>query len=336
MKHGANIYKYAKQIGCRSDEIIDFSSNINLYQPQTMPNVTNADISKYADSNYKIFKKIVAQNYGVAKSQIALFNGATAGIYALLHQLKQKKVVLYAPLYGEYEKAARQSKKDIYKINRLQNIDAKVAKNSIVIFVNPSTPDGKFYKLHELFLYWKKQKCTIILDESFLEFENHPSLRKMINEYEKLYIVQSFSKFYSCAGVRIGAIFSHEKSLKKLKIPLWNISSLDVAFLQERLQDKVFYKRSLRLHSKQKQELFDILNKSKLFEEIMQSDTNFILTKSSKAEQIFSYLLKHNILTRTCDSFDFLSHKYLRFAVKDKHSHAELKKIFRSFLQTHE
>ncbi len=336
MKHGANIYKYAKQIGCSSDEIIDFSSNINLYQLKAMLNITDAEITKYADSNYKTLKKIIAQNYALNKSQIALFNGATSAIYTLLSQLKQTKIVLYAPLYGEYEKAARESKKDIYKINRMQDLYARVPKNSIVIFVNPSTPDGKFYELHELFLYWKKQNCTIVLDESFLEFEEHSSLKEMINEYKKLYIIQSFSKFYSCAGVRIGAIFSHKKSIKKLNIPLWNISSLDVAFLHKRLQDSEFKKKSLKLHKEQKKELMDILKNSQLFEEVFKSDTNFILTKSSKAEQIFSHLLKYKILTRTCGSFEYLSHEYLRFALKDKSSHAELKKAFAGFLESHE
>ncbi len=332
MKHGANIYKYAKQLGCNSDEIIDFSSNINLYQPQSTFHVTNATITKYADSSYTTLKKIIEQKYAVKKSQIALFNGATAGIYALLNMLKQKKITLYAPLYAEYEKAALQSKKDIYKINRIENIETEVMKNSIVIFVNPSTPEGSFYELQELFLYWTKQKCTIILDESFLEFEGHPSLRSMINNYKKLYIIQSFSKFYSCAGVRIGAIFSHKKNIKNLKIPLWNISSLDAMFLQEHLKDEVFKTKSRSLHTLQKQELLTILKNSRLFEQIVQSDANFILTQSSQAQAIFSHLLQHKILTRTCGSFDYLSDEWLRFAVKDKDSHAELEKAFTNFL----
>ena len=334
MKHGANIYKYAKQLGCSSDEIIDFSSNINLYQPQSMLHVTHATITKYADSSYKSLKKSIARNYEVKQSQIALFNGATAAIYALLDTLKQKKVTLYAPLYGEYEKAALQSKKDIYKINRIENIDAEVPKNSIVIFVNPSTPEGSFYELQELFSYWKKQKCTIILDESFLEFEGHPSLRSMINNYKKLYIIQSFSKFYSCAGVRIGAVFSHKQNIKKLKTPLWNISSLDVAFLQERLEDKAFKDKSRELHTLQKQELLTILKNSRLFEQIVQSDANFILTQSSKAEAIFSHLLKQKILTRTCGSFDYLNNDWLRFAVKNSESHAQLEKALNTLGDT--
>ena len=326
MKHGANIYKYAKQIGCSSDEIIDFSSNINLYQPQNTLHVKSSIITKYAQSTYKELKEIIALSYSLKKSQIALYNGATAAIYSLLDSLKQKRVYLYAPLYGEYEKAALQSKKDIYKINRIEDIDAEVTKNSIVIFVNPSTPEGSFYELEELFKEWEKQNCTVIIDESFIEFEAHPSVRAMIKEYKKLYIIQSFSKFYSCAGVRIGAVFSNKKNINKLTAPLWNISSLDVEFLKQRLCDEEFKQKSLALHKEQKRELQNILKNAQLFEKIVQSDANFILTHTSQADKIFAHLLQNKILVRVCGSFDYLNNEWLRFAVKDKAAHEQLKK----------
>jgi len=226
MQHGGNIYKYAKELDCEPNEIIDFSSNINCYQPQSNLSCESSLVTKYADSDYPELKASIAKNYRCESQNIALYNGATAAIYALLASLKGKEVYLYAPLYGEYEKAALAAKKDIYKINRIEDIDAEVAKKSIIIFVNPSTPEGSYYELEELFLEWKKKKCTIILDESFLEFEAHKSLKNQINDYKKLYIIQSFTKFYACAGVRIGAIFSHKKNIRSLNVPLWNIESM--------------------------------------------------------------------------------------------------------------
>lgn len=324
MKHGANIYKYALDIGCKPDEIIDFSSNINLYQPKSKIKITNEMIVKYADTSYKGLKKSISKNYGVKRSQMVLFNGATSAIFALLSSLKLNKVYLYAPLYGEYEKALPNGVK-IQKINRFKNIYKTPEKNSTVIFVNPSTPDGKHYDLDKLFKIWKKQNCTVILDESFLEFEGLRSLRKEIDNYKKLYIIQSFSKFYSCAGVRIGAVFSNKKNIKGLKQPIWNLSSFDVEFLTQRLNDKQFVKRSKKLHKVQKKELKKILKKSNLFSSIYESDANFFLVKCKDADGLFEHMLKQKILVRTCGSFDFLTNDYLRFAVKDKRSHKRLK-----------
>ncbi len=325
MQHGADIYRYAKKAACRPDEIIDFSSNINSHHPKTKLTPTNNMLVKYADTSYKKLKKSIAKKYKIKKNQIALYNGATSAIFELFKTLKEKRVYLYAPLYGEYEKAAAKDKK-IIKIDRFKELYTKPQKNSIVVFVNPSTPDAKHYDLKRLFKLWKAQKCTIVLDESFIEFENLKSIREQIESYKKLYIIQSFSKFYSCAGVRIGAIFSNKENIRQLRTPMWNLSSFDVEFLTQRLKDKAFDKKSKKLHLKRKRELFDILNDSKLFTKIYKSDSNFYLVKSKRSKKIFKHLLENKILVRNCGSFDFLGKEYLRFAVKDSYSHYKLKK----------
>jgi len=325
VKHGANIYKYAKKIGCKADEMIDFSSNINSFHPKIDIKPTNFMLVQYGDTNYLDLKLSITKKYKIKKNQIALYNGATSAIFELFRSLKEKNVYLFAPLYGEYEKAIPKEK-NIIKVNRFKNLNIKLKKNSIVVFVNPSTPDGKHYDLKKLFKIFKQKKCTVIVDESFLEFQNLKSLRAKIKNYKKLYIIQSFTKFYSCAGVRIGAIFSNKKNIKKLKTPLWNLSSFDAQFLTKRLQDKDFEKKSKKLHIKNKKKLFKILKKFKNFSKIYKSDSNFFLVKSKKVDEIFKHLLKHKILVRTCSSFDFLNDDYLRFAVKDSYSHYKLKK----------
>jgi threonine-phosphate decarboxylase len=325
MEHGGDIYTLAKELDCQPQEIVDFSSNSNCYVPDEALNYDAKALAPYPDNNYPQLKSAIATRYKIQEENIALFHGATDAIYQLLTQLKGKKIYLYAPLYGEYKKAALKSNKYLTIINRIEDIEGEVEKKSIVIFVNPATPDGSYYELDELFLMWKKQKCTIILDESFIEFEEHKSLRNQIIDYKKLYIIQSFSKFYSCAGVRIGAVFSHKKNIRSLEIPPWSISVMDAAFLQKRLRDDDFVKKSKELHQEQKAELKKILTESGVFEVIVESDANFILTQSSRAEEIFEHLLAHKIMVRECASFDFLDASWLRFAVKDKTSHAKLK-----------
>lgn len=331
MKHGGNIYKTAKELGCKPEEIIDFSSNINSYHPKIDIKLTDSMLVPYADTSYSTLKKSISRNYAVKKSQMTLYNGATSAIFELFKNLKQMRVYLYAPLYGEYEKAAKHTKKNIVKIDRFTKINKVPKKDSIVVFVNPSTPDGKFYDLEKLFEIWKKQNCTVILDESFLEFEDLSSLRNQIVFYNKLYIVKSFTKFHSCAGVRIGAIFSSKTNIKKLYTPIWNLSSFDVEFLTARLNDKEFKNKSKNLHKKHKEELLKVLEKSKLFSKIYKSDSNFFLVKSKNSPEIYEHLLKHKILVRTCESFDFLNETHLRFAVKDTFSHKQLKKCFMTF-----
>jgi threonine-phosphate decarboxylase len=164
-----------------------------------------------------------------------------------------------------------------------------------------------------------------------LEFQNLKSLRNQINSYKKLYIIQSFTKFYACGGVRIGAVFSHKSNILKLKTPMWNLSAFDAEFLTKRLKDKNFTKQSKKLHKKHKKELLRTLKESKLFSKIYKSDSNFIMVKSEKSKKIFEHLLSHKILVRTCGSFDFLTNKHLRFAIKDSNAHNKLTEGLKSF-----
>jgi threonine-phosphate decarboxylase len=331
MKHGADIYKYAKKLKCTPEEIYDFSSNINLYHPTQTLTLDSANVSRYAQSSYSELKEIIAQNYNIEQDEIALYNGATAAIFALIKSLKRKDIFLYAPLFGEYEKASLQAKKHIYKINRINDEESLPTEDSIVVFVNPSTPEGAYTQLDTLLEMWMERESVIIIDESFLEFESLASCRERIQSYKKLYIVQSFSKFYSCAGVRVGAIFANKKSIKKLPQPLWNLSSFDVEFLKQRLNDEDFKTQTRELHKKQKIELEKILHESGLFEEIVESDANFILTYSKEGKKLFKHLLKYKILVRKCDSFDYLNNDWLRFAVKNKEAHRVLKEALENF-----
>jgi threonine-phosphate decarboxylase len=330
MTHGGDIYRYAKELSCNKDEIIDFSSNINLYRPDIEISVNPNDIALYPDTNYTELKTAIAKTYNLKTKNIALYNGATSAIYALFTSLKQKRVYIYAPLYSEYQKAALESKKDIYMINRINDIYEKPKKNSIVVFVNPATPDATYYNLDKLFKIWKKANCCVVLDESFIEFENLKSYRNKIDDFKKLYIVQSFSKFYSSAGIRIGAIFTKEKNIQNLKTQVWNISTLDASVLEKRLQDTEFKEKTLQLHTIQKKQLQNILHQSNLFDEIVPSSANFILCYSPNANNIFQHLLKHKILVRECQSFEYLNDKWLRFAVKDEKSQLKLQEVFKT------
>mgnify|MGYP005664076303 CR=1 FL=1 len=326
MKHGGSIYKVAKKLHCQPEEIIDFSSNINSYRPPLDIEQSDEMIVKYADNSYKGLKKAVSGKYAVSRREMALFNGATAAIFELFRGLKPKEVTLYAPLYSEYERAAKEASKKIIKINRFEELYKIPKKRSIVVFVNPSTPDGKFYGLERLFDIWKQQKCTVILDESFLEFEKLPSQRSRLEADKRLYIVQSFTKFHACAGMRIGAVFSQKKNIRKLHTPRWNLSSFDAEFLKRRLEDGTFTKQAQKRHLQEKELLFELLQKSRLFDKIYPSDSNFFLVRSDKSEAIYRTLLRQRVLVRECENFDFLDRRHLRFAVKERASLEVLKK----------
>ncbi len=321
-KHGGNITDFAKEINCNISEVIDLSSNINFIKPQITIDFNQLNVSSYP--NYDKLYRAIAKLYQVEPHQIELFNGATTAIYTLFRELNLTDANLYAPCYLEYKKAAYLNNYNINFIHRFEDISQEVKENSFVIFVNPSTPDGNFYDIGKLMKHWISKKCTILIDESFLDFTPFESAVKYIKEYDKLYILKSMTKFYSSAGIRIGALLSNSKNINviKEKEPLWKISEFDSHYLQAALNDKNFVKKARKINEEHRGLLKEILENSSLAEEVYPSCANYILIKLKDitAKELQKRLIPYKIMIRDCFNFDGLDNRYVRVAIKDKKS----------------
>lgn len=330
-EHGGQIEKFAFDLGCSVSEIIDLSSNINFVKPQINIDFNTLDISSYPTYD-KLYEKI-AFNYGVETSQIELFNGGSSAIFTLFKHLSLQTCTIYSPAYLEYKKASLNFGYELNTINRFEDINENVKENSLVIFVNPSTPDGKYYDLEELMQTWIKNSCTILIDESFLDFCDKPSAIKYLETYDKLYILKSMTKFYSSAGIRVGTIVSTKENIQKLKEfePMWKLSQFDSNYLQAALDDKLFKNLSKEINLKNKIELENILKNSTLVEEIFESSANYLLIKlKNLSAKEFQELLKpYKIMVRDCSNFDYLNERFVRIAVKSSSANEILEKALK-------
>ncbi|MFA6740733.1 MAG: aminotransferase class I/II-fold pyridoxal phosphate-dependent enzyme [Arcobacteraceae bacterium] len=330
-EHGGQIEKFAFDLGCSVAEIIDLSSNINFVKPQINIDFNTLDISSYPTYD-KLYEKI-ASNYGVQTSQIELFNGGSSAIFTLFKHLNLNSCTIYSPAYLEYKKASLNFGYELNTINRFEDINEKVKENSLVIFVNPSTPDGKYYDLEELMQTWIENSCTILIDESFLDFCDKPSAIKYLETYDKLYILKSMTKFYSSAGIRVGTIVSTKQNIEKLKRfePMWKLSQFDSNYLQSALDDKLFKNISKAINIKNKIELENILKESDLIEEIFESSANYLLVKLSNlnAKEFQEKLKPYKIMVRDCSNFDYLDERFVRIAVKSSSANEILQRALK-------
>ncbi|MFZ2888879.1 aminotransferase class I/II-fold pyridoxal phosphate-dependent enzyme [Sulfuricurvum sp.] len=314
--HGGEVNSFAALCGCAPEEVIDLSSNINF----TTPTVDFSGVTLNAYPSYKVLTEALAEHYGVASEELELFNGGSSAIFTLLRFFDNPTCTIYSPAYLEYKKAALLYNKKVSFINRFESMDAEVEENSLVIFVNPSTPDGHYYEIETLMERWSAKNCTILIDESFLEFCGGESATRYFHSYDKLYVLKSQTKFYGCAGVRVGIVLSSRENIAALKEkePLWKISTLDSHFLIMALHDKAFHTRSHKLNDEAKMYLKTIIDHSPLFEEVFESNTNFFLVRlaSMSAKEFQEKLLSHKIMVRDCSNFDFLDDRTIRIAVK--------------------
>lgn len=330
-KHGGDVQGFAKDVGCDISEVVDLSSNINFIKPNIDIDFNNIDISSYP--NYEKLYQNIATLYDIKEDEIELYNGASSGIFSLFRNLNHlKSCYIYSPAYLEYKKAANSFGYSVELINRYIDINRYIFQNSLVIFVNPSTPDGNFYDMDKLMKKWISKNCTIIVDESFLDFCSDSSFKSVtpyIKTYDKLYIIKSMTKFYSSAGIRIGAVISSKENIKNLKDkePAWKISQFDSHYIVEALKDTNFLKVSKAININNKEYLTHILNSSKYIKTVFPSVANYCMVQLQKIKaKEFQELLKpYKIMIRDCSNFDFLDDDFIRVAVKDQNSLEELK-----------
>lgn len=315
-EHGGDVNAFATHAQCSLEEVLDLSSNINFITPSV--DFTTVALNTYPD--YEQLTQTLTDYYKVNANEIELFNGGSSAIFSLMCFFDHPTCTIYSPAYLEYKKAAILYGKKINLINRFDDSIQKLEDNSLIIFVNPSTPDGRYYEIDKLMEMWIAKKCTILIDESFLEFCGGASVSRYLQTYNKLYVLKSQTKFYGCAGVRVGIVLSSRDNIRALKEkePLWKISALDSHFLIRALEDKTFRARSLLLNAEAKTYLKKILDNSPLFEVVHESDANFFLVQlaSMNARELQEKLIPYKIMVRDCSNFDFLNERYVRIAVK--------------------
>lgn len=315
--HGGDVNNFAAHCGCEVHEVLDLSSNINFITPA----VDFSSVTLNAYPSYGKLTEALARHYGVNSDEMELFNGGSSAIFSLMRFFDPPTCTIYSPAYLEYKKAALLHGENVRLINRFESMDAEVEEHSLVVFVNPSTPDGRYYGIDTLMERWMARDCTILIDESFLEFCGGESATRYLRSYDKLYVLKSQTKFYGCAGVRVGIVLSNASNIASLKEkePLWKISQLDSHFLITALADEPFRKRSHALNAEAKTYLKTILDNSPLFAEVFESDANFFLVRLAhiNAKAFQEKLLPYRIMVRDCSNFDFLDERFVRIAVKD-------------------
>ena len=336
--HGGNVDAFALAHGFKADEVIDFSANINFIKPKVSPYYGNVPLGRYPEPTYRGLREQLAARYGVPSAeQMELFNGASSAIFSFFRFVTTRRCTLYAPIYLEYKKAAELFGYETDLIDRFNTMDAEVAEGSLVVFVNPSTPDGTLYDMETLLKQWADKGCTVLVDESFLDFANGESAVRYLQRYDNLFILKSMTKFYASAGVRIGAVIAGEKQIARLQEcePAWKLSALDSAYMERALMDRGFAETTRQATAENREMLKTVLEHSGLFDRVYPSAANFILARLAEgdAATLQERLAPFKIMVRNCENFDFLDGRYVRFAVKEKEVIEALKNAFKRISQ---
>ena len=210
----------------------------------------------------------------------------------------------------------------------------------IIVFLgNPNNPDGTLLdkqSIKVLAQMLKDANSLLVIDESFIDFigdeslrHNSYSMRELINQYDNVIIVHSFTKFYAVPGLRIGAVFANPTLIQELRqyIPAWSVNTLAQAYIESALNDTKYINDSKMVLANEAKYMYESLSAIKDLV-VYKPSANYILIEINNPDisvtDVQSRLEKHNLLIRSCANYKGLGPKWMRIAIKDHAHNVEL------------
>lgn len=326
-EHGGEIYNI-------ENRVIDFSININpLGMPQEVMEVgvDAVELSAvYPDTNCSELKIALAEKYMLNSENIVCGNGAGELIFAICQGIKPKKVLITAPSFSEYKRAAMAVEAEIieyplYEKNSFmpeKDIIAAIKEVDLAFLCNPHNPTGVLWKNCRTMV----KSCpdtTIVIDECFMDFVDVPeTMSTYVDKYKNLVVLNAFTKIYAMAGVRLGFCLCNKNIADKIKAVLqpWNVSLIAQKMGVEALKCEDFVERTINYVNTERFRLETALKDLGI--KFFKGSANFILIYSEI--DLYNELLEHNILIRDCSNFDNLGKGYYRIAIGSEENNSKL------------
>jgi histidinol-phosphate aminotransferase len=288
------------------------------------------EASVYLDANENSFGSPLAESYnrypdplqfkvkqrlteikGMPPQNIFLGNGSDEAIDILFRAFCNPgidNVITLPPTYGMYEVSANINDIEIRKIKLkadyqldMEGISEAIDEHTKIIFIcSPNNPTGNSIDRQDIETILVNFSGLVVIDEAYINFSRQKTFIQELTEYPNLVVLQTLSKAWGLAGLRIGMAFASEEIIEvfnKVKPP-YNINEASQKLALEALQnvDQVndWIKKTVAEREKLVKELalLDVVIK------IYPSDANFILVKTSDPKGIYQYLVKYGIIVR--------------------------------------
>lgn len=296
------------------DKIIKLNTNENPYPPapgvkKVLEDMDADRLRKYPDPTASILVKELAAYYGLGEDQVFVGVGSDDVLaMSFLTFFNSDKPVLFPDVTYSFYKVWADLFKVPFETPALKEdftIDTKdyVKENGGVIFPNPNAPTGVYMPLDQIEEILKaNQDVVVIVDEAYVDFAG-PSALELLEKYENLLVVQTFSKSRSMAGMRIGFAMGHPDLIKALNDVKYSYNSYTMNLPSllagvEAVKDKEYFESTLAKIVATRER-----SKKRLTElgfTFPDSRSNFIFAshKIVPAREIFEALKKEQIYVR--------------------------------------
>jgi histidinol-phosphate aminotransferase len=273
--------------------------------------ITEKDFNRYPDPYQSALKAEISKIKAVRPTQIFLGNGSDEAIdllYRAFCNPGRDNVILLPPTYGMYEVSANINDVEIRKVVLTEDFQLQPEKilaaadaNSKILFIcSPNNPSANKAKREDVLFLLKNFKGLVVVDEAYIDFSDEPSFTTELDNFPNLLVMQTFSKAWGLASLRLGMAFGSEeiiRILNKIKPP-YNISGLTQETVLAAITDKAKVDRMIREILAERDFLQSELEKLSFVQKIHPSHANFLLVKIPNATQVYDDLIVKKVIVR--------------------------------------
>jgi histidinol-phosphate aminotransferase len=306
-------------------------------------NPYNAPYNRYPDPLQIEVKAAISKIKGVPAENIFLGNGSDEAIdlpYRCFCEPGIDNVVAIEPTYGMYKVCADINGVEYrpvlldeqYQITAEKLLAATDGHTKLIWLCSPNNPTGNNLQREEMVKVIEGFEGLVIVDEAYSDFSSQKTLRSELAKYPNLIVLNTMSKAWGCAAIRLGMAFASEEIIaifNKVKYP-YNVNQLTQVQALEALKDPFEVDKWVKLLLEERSRMIDAFKLLPICEKVFPTDANFFLAQMTDAVKIYNYLVDKGIIVRNRHRIQ-LCQNCLRVTIGTKTENGELIAALRQY-----
>lgn len=329
-----------KPYSCARDEFKGREAHVFLDANES---AYNSPLNRYPDPMQEQLKKSVSKLKGVPHEQIFLGNGSDEAIdlvYRIFCEPRVDNVVAIEPTYGMYKVCADINDVEYRAVplsaNYALSADAlmqAVDEHTKVIWIcTPNNPTGNDLDRAEIHKLLTQFQGILVVDEAYSDFSDLRPLRSYINYFPRMIVLNTFSKAWASAAIRLGMAFASAEIISlfnRVKYP-YNINLLTQQAAHESINQIMRIDNWIKEVRNERQHLIPSLRELPFVKHVYPSSANFVLVKVNDADAVYNYLMNKGIIVRNRTRVTMCENA-LRITIGSKEENNELLGALRSY-----
>lgn len=320
----------------------EYSGSIGIFldaNENSFGSIPDGDLNRYPDPHQSEVKDKLSKIKKYNPQNIFIGNGSDEAIDLLMRAFCEPgkdSILTMPPTYGMYKVAADINNVKVIEVPltsefqiETDEVVNKITSSTKLIFIcSPNNPSGNLLSRNSIMTILNNFSGIVVIDEAYIDFTDEDSWISELENFNNLVVLQTFSKAWGLANIRVGMAYGNETIitvLNKIKYP-YNVNGVSQKIIIDALDSESKKNEVVQKIILERNKLAEVLLTLDSVEYVFPSDSNFILAKVRDAKEVYDYLLENKIIVRNRSNI-INCEECLRFTVGTEEENTKLIEI---------